>query len=247
MNLLLDFGNHRCKFAMLDKDGVIKYGVQSYPKKNRHLLIESLLHEYKVSNKVIISSVLDEKFKHKLIKLLNSHTINEYYFLDPATNSFGIQLDYLNPGQLGADRLAALIAADEKFRGNTCVIDCGTAITIDALSANHVHRGGVIFPGLASMQLSLNVDTDIKYHEAEKGNFNIVADTTQDAIYTGCFSAVIGGVQYVVNTMQAHYDSFDQVIITGGDAELMMPMLTQKVAHEPTLVVDGLSVVYRKL
>ena len=246
MNLLLDLGNSRCKFAILEKDVVKKYGIKQYYKENRHSVIEALLHEYINLNKAIVSSVFDEKFNQQLIMILNSHKINDCYLLDPATESFGIQLAYLDPSQLGADRLAALIAANEKYSGNKCIIDCGTAITIDALDMNGMHRGGVILPSLASMQKALSVDTNIEYNESG-GRFNIFANTTQDAIYTGCLSAVIGGIQHVVNTMQAHYDTFDQIIITGGDAEHIMSMLAHRTVHNEKLVLDGLMIVSRSL
>lgn len=246
MNLLLDLGNSRCKFAILEKDVIKKYGIQPYHKENRHFVIEALLHENKNLKKAIVCSVFDEKFNHQLIKLLNSHNINDYYLLDPATESFGIRLAYLDPNQLGADRLAALIAANEKYSGNKCIVDCGTAITIDALDVNGMHRGGVIVPSLTSMQQALSVDTNIKYNEAG-GSFNIFANTTQDATYTGCQSAVIGGIQHVVNTMQTHYDTFDKIVITGGDAEHIMSMLAHKVVHDEKLVLDGLMIVSRNL
>lgn len=246
MNLLLDLGNSRCKFAILEKDVIKKYGIQPYHKENRHSVIETLLFENNNLKKAIVCSVLDEKFNHQLLMILNSHKINDCYFLDPATESFGIQLAYLDPSQLGADRLAALIAANENYSGNKCIVDCGTAITIDALDVNGMHHGGVILPSLISMQKALSVDTNVEYNEAD-GSFNIFANTTQDAIYTGCLSAVIGGIQHVVNSMQAHYDAFDQIIITGGDAEQIMYMLAHKVVHDEKLVLDGLMIVSRNL
>ncbi len=246
MNLLLDLGNSRCKFAILEKYDIKKYGAHPYHKANRLSVIDSLLHEFNNLKKVIVSSIFDENFNHQLIKSLTSHKINDYYFLDPAKDCFGIQMTYLNPSQLGADRLAALIAANEKFSGNKCIVDCGTAITIDALAANGMHRGGVIFPSLASMQQALFIDTNIK-HNDQDGSFNIFANSTPDATYTGCLSAVIGGIQHVVNTMRAHFDTFDQIIITGGDAEQIMPMLAQKVVHDEKLVLDGLMIISRNL
>lgn len=246
MNLLLDLGNSRCKFAIVENNVIKKYGVQPYHKTNKLSAIKPLLHEHSNSNKVIICSVLDETFDNQLIELLASHQIHDYYFLDPAVDSFGILLGYQNPNQLGTDRLAAMIAANKKFKGNTCIVDCGTAITIDALNPKGIHQGGVILPSLTSMRQALFVDTDIQHYEAD-GSFNIVANNTHDAIYTGCLSAVIGGIEHIVNTMQAHYDSFDQIILTGGDAELLIPMLTQQVVYEPNLVLDGLIIVYRNL
>lgn len=246
MKLLLDLGNSCCKSAMFAGEEITMHETLPYDKENRLAVIESILHKKNVPDQVIICSVLDGNSNQRLIKLFSSYAIHDYYFLDPSTESFGIQLGYSEPGQLGADRLATLIAAHEKFDGNKCIVDCGTAVTVDALDANGIHQGGVIFPSVASMQRALSADTGISHNKADR-NFDVFASNTQDAIYTGCLAAVVGGIQQAVNIMQAHYGLFDLIIMTGGNAKLVIPMLTQKVLHESKLVLNGLMIVSRYL
>ncbi len=239
MNLLLDLGNSRCKFALLENHDIKKYAIKPYSKADKLTVIASLLRNCQVLHKVIVCSVLGEALNRQLIDLLDSHEIHDYYFLRPAAQSFGIRLRYHNPAQLGADRLAAMIAANAKFSGNKCIIDCGTAITIDVLDVHGVHQGGVILPGFASMWRALSAHTNIQ-GDAITGNFNITAHSTQDAMYTGCLTAVAGGIQHAVNAMQSRHAAFDQIIITGGDADLILPLLSLDLIREPTLVLDGL-------
>src|SRR5690606_2659551 len=61
---------------------------------------------------------------------------------------FGVINAYAAPERLGADRWLALIAARRIEPGAVCVVDCGTAITIDVMHADGVHLGGLIMPGL---------------------------------------------------------------------------------------------------
>ena len=245
MNLLLDLGNSRCKFEVLEQAYLKSYGILAYPKKHKPSVIEALLVSNPDISKVIICSVLRAALNKELVKLLNKHGIDDYYFVDPVCNSFAIELSYADPACLGADRLAALIAANEKFDGGKCIVDCGTAVTIDALDAKGRHCGGVILPGLASMQHTLSVDTAIKHSEPSK-KFDVLSTTTQDAIHTGCVSAIVGGIQYVVEAMQRNA-SFPRVIVTGGGAVLVLDKLSQKVEHEPALVLDGLKIIMQNL
>jgi type III pantothenate kinase len=144
------------------------------------------------------------------------------------------------------DRIAALIAAKEKYPGTSCIVDCGTAVTIDALDTNGRHMGGVILPGIKSMRKALMSNTKIQTGEADV-NFNVLSETTEGAIHTGCISAVVGGIEYVVNKIATNYDEFDQIIFTGGDAELLGSYLSIKMMFDASLVLDGLKAVAQKL
>lgn len=245
MKLLLDLGSSRCKVAFVSDDAVT-HQVLPCSKKNRLATVETLLHERETLKQVIVCSVWGKEFNHELIKLFHRYGAHGYYFIEPQTNSFGIQLGYTNPLQMGPDRLVVMIAANEKLKGDKCIIDCGTAVTIDAMDAGGVHRGGIIFPGIVSMRRAMLAETDIACRK-ESGEVNVLADNTSDAIYTGCLTAVAGGIQRAVNIMREQCGLFDWIIITGGDAELILPVLTEKVLHQPEMVLDGLMIVSGKL
>ena len=66
---------------------------------------------------------------------------------------------YLAPGDLGADRWVAMIAAHHQVEGAVCVFDCGTAITVDLVAASGEHRGGLILPGIDMLVETLQVNT----------------------------------------------------------------------------------------
>ena len=79
-------------------------------------------------------------------------------FVIPTEHACGIHNHYLQPHRLGVDRFAALIAAHQQPQ-NQLVVMAGTALTIDALTANGDFLGGVIVPGLSTMQSALHRST----------------------------------------------------------------------------------------
>ncbi len=245
MKLLLDLGNTRCKYALLDDSDQMEYGAKDYGPFGKLYTVKSLCDKDNVK-KVIICSVLSEKMNAEIIEVLVNKDGHDVYSLSAEKNSFGIQLAYENPITMGADRLAALVAAKNKYSGNSCVVDCGTAITIDALDADGVHKGGVIFPGAKVMQNGLLNSTNIEsgYDDVK---FNIFANTTEEAIYTGCVSAVGGGIEFVVNKMIEEYEKFNQIIFTGGGAEQMRQLLNLQIEIDKTLVLDGLGIVAKNI
>ena len=241
MKLLLDLGNSRCKFAILDDNGVMDYGTQNYGPFGKLYTVKSLCDKQSLT-KIVICSVLSDKMNKEIIDTLSNKDGKDVFFLAAKKNCFGVRLSYDEPSAMGVDRVAALIAVKEKYSGNSCVVDCGTAVTIDAINNNGIHQGGVILPGVRAMQNGLLDSTKIE-HDNRNVDFNIFATTTEHAIYAGCMSAVAGGIEYVVNKMASDYDVFDQIIFTGGDAEDLQDYVNQQVQIDSTLVLDGLKVV----
>ena len=236
MKVLLDLGNSRCKFAILKPEEADTFGASPYRDGDRLDIIASVLQPYDPLDRIVVCSVLGRGLNEQLQERFPA---SRFYFLNPSENCFGVTSAYDDLGALGADRLAALIAAKVRFSGSTCIVDCGTAVTVDVLNEGGVHRGGVIFPGFGSMRAALEMDTAMDLDE-EVGRLAIPATSTRDAIYSGCLNAVAGGISQAIDRIQAEGTPFNQVILTGGDAELLVPLLAQEVIHEPHWVLEGL-------
>ena len=174
MKALLDLGNSRCKFAILDPEAKDTFGALPYQNGNRLEVIASVLQLYEQLDRVVVCSVLDRELNGRLQEQFPA---SRFYFLDPSENCFGVTSAYEDPGALGADRLAALIAAKVCNPGSTCIVDCGTAVTVDALDQGGMHRGGVIFPGFGSMRAALEMDTAMDVEE-DAGSFAVPATST---------------------------------------------------------------------
>jgi type III pantothenate kinase len=155
---------------------------------------------------------------------------------------------YTSIEQLGVDRWAAIVGAWEHFRTSACVVDVGTAVTIDMVAANGQHRGGIILPGLALMAESLNRDTsDI---EGFAGNSRGIVpgddwfgSDTLSAVQRGAVFALRSAICQAVEQTAEQDGAAPLVVLTGGDAEALLPLLSMAgdgAELMPMLVLEGL-------
>jgi len=153
----------------------------------------------------------------------------------------GVRNAYRNPSQLGCDRFAAAIGAHALCPGKAIVVaNCGTATTIDAITADGTFLGGMILPGLGLMASSLARNTaqlpQIKPGKLPEG----FADNTDDAILTGCLAAQAGAIERAFELHQAV-----ECIISGGAAPYIAPAVPVPHRHVDNIVMIGLHAVLR--
>jgi type III pantothenate kinase len=126
------------------------------------------------------------------------------------------------------------------------VVDCGTAITVDALSAKGQHLGGLIIPGIDLMRRSLMTETFAlaAFQATEKcdGQPALLARDTHSGITCGTLYAVIGLVDYVMSHLEP--EGPFALIFTGGNAQKFFPLFSSKrYQYCPDLVLRGLMTV----
>lgn len=145
----------------------------------------------------------------------------------------GVTNGYDDPGQLGVDRWAALVAARARHAGDSLVVMAGTATTIDRLDARGTFRGGMILPGLDLMKRSLAAGTaGLPF---ARGQYSDEPRSTPDAIESGCLAAQAGAIERAYARLPAGAPCF----LSGGAARAIAPLLafaTQEVEH---LVLEG--------
>ncbi|MEO7580019.1 MAG: type III pantothenate kinase, partial [Massilia sp.] len=149
----------------------------------------------------------------------------------------GLRNGYRDPAKLGADRFAAAIGARALAPDQALVVaTCGTATTIDALSADGRFVGGMILPGLALMASSLAHNTAQLPHVAASDALPpVFADNTGDAIVSGCLSAQAGAIERAFRLHQAGL-----CILSGGAARFIAPALTAPHRMVDNIVLIGL-------
>ena len=150
----------------------------------------------------------------------------------------GVHSSYANPAQLGPDRWAALIGAHALFEGPCVVVNAGTTMTVDALSGEGVFLGGFIVPGYTLMRGSLAANTARLV--LQEGGFRFFPDNTGDAIASGALNALAGAVDRMVRYMGETGEGEPCVMLSGGDAERVAPLLNQRVQVVDNLVLEGL-------
>ena len=146
----------------------------------------------------------------------------------------GVRNHYRDPAQLGCDRFAAAIGAHALAPGQAVIVaNCGTATTIDALTADGVFLGGMILPGLGLMASSLARNTaqlpQIASGSPLPAGF---ADNTDDAILSGCLAAQAGAIERAVRMHGA-----SACLLSGGAAPRIAPALALPV---PLHLVDNI-------
>ena len=148
------------------------------------------------------------------------------------------------PEQLGADRWAALIAAHHAAPGHKLVVNAGTALTIDALTAEGRFLGGLIVPGPALMRRSL--DRGTAGLRLTQGVLRDLPASTPDAITSGAIQACVGAVERLGKAMAAHEAPPDRIILSGGAAAEIAASLPIAATLHEHLVLDGLVLIARQ-
>ncbi len=158
-------------------------------------------------------------------------------------SEFGVRNAYRQAEKLGVDRWLALVAARHHYQLPACIVDCGTAITVDLIDAEGVHQGGLICPGLALMKKSLTQNTaalQLDETQLNKADYAPgLANFTGAAIHSGALYAACGLIEHVLKRQVNPV----QLIMTGGDAAVVAPQLGIKSIIDTDLVLRGLSVV----
>ena len=160
----------------------------------------------------------------------------------------GVVNGYYRSEQLGVDRWLALIAAHHLVGNAHCVVvDAGTAVTVDGLLANGEFTGGVIFPGIRTMQKSLNLQTEkitIQSPDEEevKPTLCVQNRDTSSAVINGAKLAISSGIESAIRRFSEAFGGDVSIFITGGDATRILGLTATPMHFEPNLVMLGLSV-----
>jgi type III pantothenate kinase len=238
MNLVLDLGNSRCKWALanagLTPGGAFVYG------ENFVRTLDDTFGGLARPERVSAVSVAATGHAEALTQWVQSNWGLEVQRIVAVASQLGVTNTYKDPARLGADRWAALIAARARHTDAVCVVDCGTAVTVDAIDPNGVFRGGVILPGLALMRDALVRRTQ-GVLDTNGAAGSALAVTTADGVAAGTQFGLVGAIDRILDEQAAMLGVVPQVLITGGDAKLVLPLSRHAYRHVPDLVLEGVA------
>lgn len=243
MILLIDIGNTRLKWAFVNGEELRDPASTHREDKEFKDLAKAHWAELEPPERVLVCNVAGPAWKKSANLWIKRRWKVAPEFVQVEAEACGVHNAYKDPKQLGADRWAALLAAHEIARDGACIIDCGTAITIDALAADGHHLGGLIVPGLSMMARSL-IERAPDIHEPVPHNASEVAlfaCDTDNAVGGGALYAAVSLLDRAVADVQAELGPELTVLITGGDAERVAPLLKSRPVMEPHLVLKGLA------
>lgn len=240
MKLLADIGNSRVKWLLWEQGQVRQRGEQRHRDRDLRQLGPSMWGQLARPAQVWIANVAGPEIMAALSAWVAEAWSLEARFVQTEAAGFGIRCAYAVPSRLGVDRWVALIGARALTRQACCVVDCGTAVTIDALSPAGEHLGGVIFPGARLMREALYRDT--RQIPAEAGAVTLFGRDTMDCVWGGAAYAVAAAIDRITRQMTAAMGEPAGRLLTGGDAEALRPYLEGDYRLEPELIFQGLLV-----
>jgi type III pantothenate kinase len=156
----------------------------------------------------------------------------------------GIGIRYPKPESIGPDRLANAVALAHMHGAPGIVIDFGTAVTFDILSADKFYIGGVIAPGLRLMTDYLHERTALLPRVDLREPTSAIGQSTEQAILAGAAIGYRGMVKGILEALKKELGSKDaHIVATGGDAEWIISGMGERIAVDPDLTLHGLRLV----
>ncbi len=241
MNLLIDLGNTRLKWAwssnhvLQDISGVRHRGEDFLSILQKNFSLE------RPPNAVTIASVAGPE-KEKILKnfFLQSHGI-EPTFLKTSTSYKDLRNAYHEPSDLGIDRWLAMVAVREHHKETFAVIDCGTALTIDVVTADGQHQGGCIAPGLELLNSALTQITDgrLGLASSDRISDDLLGTSTLACLEIGFYRTTLGFLNSVIAELKVRYPDLS-CYFTGGDGERWQKKIDHPSNFDPHLVLKGL-------
>ncbi len=238
MKLLLDVGNTRIKWALADAQGIWAHSVINDDSDHSLAALIRTANEHQITS-TWVSNVKGAAFADRLLAAMHAAALVRPYFCQVKSPLAGVWPAYAG---LGIDRLLALIGARVLTSSPCIVVDAGTAITIDALTGQGKHLGGVICPGQRSMRNALFTDTAGVRPSAGQAHA-VFAQSTAAGVNAGLHWLVVGGIDAILTRMREQFEPA-HLFLTGGDSQALLahwpnePALPMQI--QPTLVLQGL-------
>lgn len=194
-------------------------------------------------DRVFIASVAGDSARGTLLQWLQNQWSLEPEFLVSPAQGLGIRNAYREPARLGCDRWAAMVAAYHQAGTGICVVDCGTAVTLDVVTAEGQHRGGLILPGLAAMQTGLSRHTRLPQVDFASVPDALLGASTEEAIALGVTHAVAALIEQTMMLATQRYGEELACFLSGGDAGRITSHLIRPSHMVPDLVLQGLAMI----
>ncbi len=236
MILEIDVGNTRLKWRLSSNKESIHRGADVPDEALYNVLKKQMQHAERIRIGSVGPDIVDNKLR-KLCDNANKKT----HWAKATANCCGVINSYSDPEALGVDRWLAMIAGYNQHERACCVIDCGSAITVDIVAPGGQHEGGYIVPGLHLLKKSLGSDTErVRFLPNSELKNTDFGKSTQEAVDHGVLSLITTWLDVLLVKSKKRYGSGMVTYITGGDGEFLSVYLSETVIVSPELVMDGL-------
>ncbi|MDG1693477.1 MAG: type III pantothenate kinase [Porticoccaceae bacterium] len=233
MILNIDAGNSRVKWRLTNNGQQIAKGVHQT---SNILKGEALdLSDIQSPSEIRIASVAGDQ----IVSTLHQQLLKQFSIpirLARVSATIGeLSCAYEDPQSLGIDRWLAIAAAYHLYQEPLMVVDAGSAITMDIIGPGGQHVGGYIAPGLTLMHDALWQNTsDVRVVGSGSEELWVPGKNTQQAVNRGCLISAVSTIE----SLAAQFPV--RIVMTGGDAKILMQAISLNAEHHSNLVLDGL-------
>lgn len=236
--LLIDISNSFAKIAFASRERVSN-PARIPTAKLSSKVVADFLSQRQVT-KLVVSSVVPTKNS-----IISKAALNkaQLLWLDWKLK-LGLTIDYPKPESIGADRLANAAAVAKLYGFPAIVVDFGTAVTFDVVSAGRRYIGGVIAPGLEAMTNYLYQRTALLPRLTLKEPQRVVGKSTLEAMRSGIVFGYRGLVREILAQIKAEQFARRKiaVVATGGYAQLIASQVPEIAVVHPHLTLEGLRI-----
>ena len=192
---------------------------------------------------VIIASVVPQvlnSVRTAIRKLLNTEPL----VVGPGLKT-GLNIRLENPGQMGADLVAADVAALSEHKPPLIVIDMGTATTMAVLDPNGAHLGGCVCPGVKISLEALTGNTSLLPGIQLDSPKQALGRNTADAMRSGIMFGTASMLDGMIDRFRAETGWDFTIVATGGLAKHIVPLCHNEIVYDRHLIIKGLAKLYR--
>lgn len=239
--LLIDNSNSRTKFAAASRDSLGERRTIPTPEINAASL-EEISADWDCDH-VVLSSVVPEKAR-VIAEFFGERILHVTHEIE-----LGVAVDFPDPSTIGADRLANAAAVVALYKTPAIVIDFGTAVTFDVVSAENSYVGGVIAPGLDVMTDYLHQRTALLPKIDITEPVEVIGKSTESAMLSGAVHGYRGLIKEIIAQIEdkfaadAGHANSATLVATGGYAQLISSKIPGIKTVNPDLTLEGLRVI----
>jgi len=250
MIIAIDIGNSSIKIGFFINKKLIVKSIPTFPvlkKAEYEALINGFIKEINKNKNPegsIICSVVSRQTEilfETMRKICRSEPI-----LVSSKIKTGITFSITKPEELGADRIANVVAANELYNSPACVVDFGTATTLSLKGKNEDFIGGAILPGIKMMKEGLFMKTsklpDIHIRKPDKA----LGKDTEGCIQSGIIYGTAGAVERILDEMEKETNMNFELVLTGGFCNIISNYIKRKYDIIPYLTINGLKILYMR-
>ena len=242
---IVESGNSRLHTGYFENGKLTERHVYNYPDNAEHLheLIAQAIGDSKPS--IVAASSVSGKLREKLYTTLYE-IFGNCLHVAQSTLDIPVKVTYSAPEMIGIDRVFAAHAAFQHFNGPCVVIDAGTAVTVDAVDKDGTFLGGFIFPGAELLGKSLSDNTSLPLVNFSNESREI-GTSTETCIGRAIFAGFAAAVNELADIASNASGKTNNVAVTGGNSDQILPALKRKVEHLPNLTMTGIALLAESL